>query len=114
MTADPNPQPWVFSAYEAVALTVEMDPRLTTPWTGSETFELNIRDEDGNVKLQITTFTVTDFTNGVLTFGTISSAQTGATLGTGDYRYDAWRTDAGNEKRLTWGPLSIKPQQWKL
>jgi hypothetical protein len=117
---DPNPQTVEFSAYEAVKFVVTMRPPLTTPWPGSATFELNIRTQLGEVVIQSTNFTVTDSVNGVVEFN-LTSTETGdlspgdatPTPGGGDFLYDLWRTDAGNEKRLAWGPLIDLGQQWK-
>jgi len=55
---------------------------------------------------------LSDPTNGVATFAIVSS-ETGTTLGAGDFDYDIWRIDAGSEKRLVWGELSVRDQQWQ-
>lgn len=111
MTTDPNPQPWTFSAYEAAKLEIEMTP--AGDITG-QTYELNIRkqDPDGTLVLHLTTFTVENITIGLFAFF-LTSAQTGTVIGPGDFAYDVWRIDTGNEKRLVWGFLTVKGQQWK-
>lgn len=107
--SNPNPQPVAFAAYEAPRLTVTMTPAADI--TGA-TFELNIRTPAQVVVLQSTTFTVTSLSAGIFYF-TLTSAQTGTTIGVGDYRYDIWRTDSGNEKRLCYGPLAVEEEQWQ-
>lgn len=108
--SNPNPQPVAFAAYEAPTLTVTMTP--ATDITG-QNFQLNVRRRgDGAIAIQSTTFNVVDVVNGVFNFP-LSSAQTGVTMGVGDYDYDVWRIDAGFEKRLTWGTMTVEVEQWK-
>jgi len=122
---NPNPQAMQISAYEGIVVTVTMRPALKVPWTGADTFQLNVRDQFGNVVLRSTMFVVTDFINGVVQLQ-LTSAQTGdldtgiTSVGDsvsnpagGDFPYDFWRTTPGSEKRLAWGTLSALPQQWK-
>jgi hypothetical protein len=119
---DPNPQALQFSAYEAVLVTVTMRPPLATPWTEDDTFQINVRDEGGDVVLQSGDFTATDLTNGVVKFP-LTTDQTGqldpiggdstANPAGGDFTYDCWKTTPGSEKRLAWGPLSVLSQQWQ-
>jgi hypothetical protein len=98
-----------FAAYENVTLVVTMVPPVNI--TGAS-YQLNISNSDGTVALQSTTFTVIDLANGVFSF-VLTSTQTGVTLGVGDRAYDIWRVDVGNEKRLVYGPMSVKAEQWK-
>jgi hypothetical protein len=37
-----------------------------------------------------------------------TAAETGTTLGPGQYFWSVWRTDAGNERRHAWGPWVIR------
>ena len=113
MSQSSNPQNIQgLSAYESPNLNVTMlVPTNITGWT----IQLNIRSEDEGTTtllIQMTGPTITDNINGVFNF-VLSSSQTGVTLGPGDFQYDIWRTDAGFEKRLTWGIMSILPEQWK-
>ena len=125
---NPNPQAMQVSAYETVTFIVTMTPPLSSqtppqpPWTGADTFQVNVRDDAGNVVLQSTAFTVTDFINGIVQFP-LTSSQTGefdvgggdsvANPTGGDFQIDFWRTTPGSEKRLAWGPLTVLMQQWK-
>lgn len=100
-------QPVAFAAWESPTLRVSMTPATDiTGWT----FQINVR-RAGVVVLQSTTFVITDAANGVVSF-TLTSAQTGA-MSPGDYDYDVWRIDAGNEKRLCWGTMIVLTEQWK-
>src|SRR6185436_922519 len=111
MVANPNPQSVAFAAWEAPTLTITMSANGSI---AGQVFQLNIRDEEGNVVLQVTPATITgngsSTTPGVFTF-TLTSAQTGA-MTVGDYRYDVWRTDSGSEKRLCYGVMSVEVEQW--
>lgn len=104
----PLQQPVAFAKWEAPNLRVKMSPATNVSgWT----FILNVRDSDGDVVLQSSSYTVTDTANGWIVFA-VTSAQAAA-IGVGDFDYDIWRTDSGSEKRLAWGTLSVVSQQWK-
>lgn len=122
---NPNPQALEFSAYEAVRITVTMRPPLdpSAPWTLADTFQLNIRDQAGDVVVQSTVFVVKSLTLGIVRFD-LTSTQTGqldpdgggdsaANPDGGDFKYDCWVTTPSGEKRIAWGPLSDLGQQWK-
>ncbi len=105
---NPNPQTWAFAAYEAPVLKITMTP--AEDITG-QTFQLNIRKKDGTVVLQSTSFTVITAETGIFKFQ-LTKAQTGVTIGVGDFDYDVWRTDSGSEKQLVYGRLSARKGRW--
>lgn len=109
MTTNPNPQAVAFSEWESPKLEITMTPPTNiTGWT----LQLNIRTEDGTIVLQMTPpSTIDDVVNGIFGF-ILTSAQAGG-MQVGDYKYDVWRIDAGFEKRLTWGTLTVLQEQWK-
>ncbi len=119
MSANPNPQAMIpddgglLAAYEAPTITIEMDANGSI---AGQTFQLNIRDQAGTLLLSKTPATITDAgsstTKGEIEF-TLTSTQTGVTLGPGDFKFDVWRTDAGFERRVAYGPFPLDKEQWQ-
>lgn len=106
-----TPQDMTISRYEAVTITVTMDPATNiTGWT----FALNIRSAGslltGYPKTDI--FTITNAANGIFT-ASLTSAQTDDFAVGAIYEYDIWRTNSGSEKQLAFGQLQVHPQQWQ-
>lgn len=110
MPVDPNPQGWNFAAGESPRLKVNMTP--AEDITG-QTFTLTVRNPANEVLLTVTSFTAVTLSTGVFYF-TLTAAQTGTTLGPGDYLYDVWRTNPGSEKRLVYGVLSVDAEQLSI
>ena len=120
-TSNPNPQPVTFAFWESPTLAFQMAANGSI---AGMTFQLNIRDLAGNIVLSLNPATITTngsaTTQGTYAF-TLTSAQAGAlaaagvptTTGNRDLLYDSWRVDSGFEKRLAYGPLAVKLQQWK-
>ena len=103
-----NPQNLKCAAFETVTVEMSMSP--ATDVAGG-TFQMNVRKKDGTSLLTVAG-TVVDSTKGVVDF-TLTSANTGTDVGIGAFDYDVWRTDAGNEKRLTYGDFQVTSEQWK-
>jgi hypothetical protein len=109
-----NPQNIKFSAYETVIFEITMT---TFGSIAGNTYSLNIRDKETNALLYTNTSASiinvgSPTTFGIVDVGPMSSTDTG-TLGPGDYLYDIWRTNTGQEKRLTYGTLTVLTEEWK-
>jgi hypothetical protein len=90
---------------EDVSLTITMSVPPNPSWTSGSTFAVYIFTNDWSELLAtISTYTVSDLVNGIVTF-TIPSAQTGL-LGRGRFRYAVWRTDIGNRKKIAVGQIA--------
>ncbi len=109
---DPNPQPIDAAPYETLTIAVTMD---VVGSVSGGTFILNIRNDAGVLALQVNgTISVTgDATTYAVVNFVVTSNQTGVTLGLGDFKYDAWRTDTGNEKQLARGTFVLREQEWQ-
>lgn len=70
------------------------------------TLSLNVEGNPESPKLITKAGTVTDGPNGEFSV-TLTDADTGA-VAVGRYRYDVWRTDAGNERVIADGELVMK------
>lgn len=97
-----------WAQYEAPTVRVTMSPAVDI--TGA-THRLNVRNQESGELVDYWTETVESSSLGIFTFDP-TSAETGV-ITPGDYDYDIWRTDAGNEKRLVWGTLTVSRQQWQ-
>lgn len=107
--SNPNPQNLTCAAFEAPAIRMTMDPATDiTGWS----LKLNVRNKDGDSLIASITFTVESAGLGIASFP-LSSSDTGTTLGIADFDYDIWRIDAGFEKRLVYGELSVGTEQWQ-
>jgi hypothetical protein len=91
-----------FAAYQNITIQVTMSPVTNiTGWT----LQLNIA-RNGTSILTNTDPSITDETNGIFTF-TLTSTQTGVTMGVGTFQYNVWRTDVGSETLLAYGLLNV-------
>jgi len=106
---NPNPQDQRNSKYESPTMVMTM----VVNGAIAGTYQLNLRDQTNAAVLTVAGLVIdagSATTPGKVAF-TLTSTQTGPLLGV--YKYDIWRTDPGNEKRLTWGQWDWVSEQWK-